>query len=262
MPCILAAIAWKSAVNPILASFLACLLIAVTSKHVFYNADIPVSRKYAWCMLAGMVTGVFTFGPAVYYIVSRYGVEQLVRELSDRPFVRTTNTGFYKLWLVRRPYRLARADLRDAFLIDSYMPKADLMSAAIGGINLVNSNLEGALFSRARAENANFSSANLVGAIFIATDIRGADFYNASLSYASFRMADLSKAVFRCSILWKADFSYANLDDVDFSGASLDGAVLDTAKNLTQKQLEHACGDESTRLPLGYTIKRCGGGCL
>jgi uncharacterized protein YjbI with pentapeptide repeats len=51
------------------------------------------------------------------------------------------------------------------------------------------------------------------------------------------------------------DFSLANLSGVDFSLANLSGANLTGSKNLTQEQLDKACGNADTKLPEGLTLK-------
>ena len=55
--------------------------------------------------------------------------------------------------------------------------------------------------------------------------------------------------------LTDADLSEADLTDADLSEADLGGA-----NNLSQGQLEQACGDDETKLPEGLTIKPCGPG--
>ena len=47
------------------------------------------------------------------------------------------------------------------------------------------------------------------------------------------------------------------MGSTSLSGAHLSGADLHDAKNLTQTQLELACGDADTKLPEGLTIKPC-----
>ena len=48
-----------------------------------------------------------------------------------------------------------------------------------------------------------------------------------------------------------ADLTGADLD------ANLSGANLSDAKNLTQEQLDKACGNADTKLPEGLTLKAC-----
>ena len=43
----------------------------------------------------------------------------------------------------------------------------------------------------------------------------------------------------------------------NLEGANLEGATLIRAKDLTQKQLDEACGDTETKLPPGLSIEQC-----
>jgi hypothetical protein len=64
-----------------------------------------------------------------------------------------------------------------------------------------------------------------------------------------------------------ADLSYASRSDANLFGANLIGARLaganlspanlSGAKNLSQRQLDEACGNELTKLPEGLTLKPC-----
>jgi uncharacterized protein YjbI with pentapeptide repeats len=51
--------------------------------------------------------------------------------------------------------------------------------------------------------------------------------------------------------------SFAYLTGTNLRGANLSNADLREAKNLTQTQLDQACGDADTKLPEGLTIKPC-----
>ncbi|OYX91377.1 MAG: hypothetical protein B7Y78_12300, partial [Caulobacter sp. 35-67-4] len=56
-----------------------------------------------------------------------------------------------------------------------------------------------------------------------------------------------------------AIFHGADLRGADFSGAVLGGADLSGARGLDQDQLDEACGDGSTRLPRGLSVRSCHG---
>jgi len=83
----------------------------------------------------------------------------------------------------------------------------------------------------------NLHGANLKGALLAKTNLNGADLRGANLSGAH---------------LTGANLALANLNGADLRGANLSGA-----KNLTQMQLDQACGDAHTKLPGGLTIKPC-----
>ena len=54
-----------------------------------------------------------------------------------------------------------------------------------------------------------------------------------------------------------ANLKGALLAKTNLTGANLTGADLRGTKNLTQMQLDQACGNAQTKLPEGLTIKRC-----
>ena len=78
--------------------------------------------------------------------------------------------------------------------------------------------------------------------------LAGAHLNNAAdLSMASLRSADLAQANLTNADLGDAklegaDLSFANLAGASLKGANLSGASLMLAKNLTQEQLDEACG--------------------
>ena len=61
--------------------------------------------------------------------------------------------------------------------------------------------------------------------------------------------ANLQGAYLRETKLQFADLRKANLQGATLWGADLQGATLTEAHNLTQDQVNKACGDEDTKLP-------------
>jgi uncharacterized protein YjbI with pentapeptide repeats len=87
--------------------------------------------------------------------------------------------------------------------------------------------------------------------------LAGDDLGNADLTYANLRAANLSGADLRRANLSGAKLSGAGVwVPVDLSGANLNGADLTDVKNLTQEQLDKACGSD-TRLPESLALKPC-----
>ncbi len=87
-------------------------------------------------------------------------------------------------------------------------------------------------------------------------DLRLADLRGASLTEASLREANLWGATVEGAALHRANLGRANLGTVNFfeailEDADLSGADLRGARNLTQKQIEKARGNEQTQLPEG-----------
>ena len=116
------------------------------------------------------------------------------------------------------------------------------------GANLAGVNLNGGYFARAHLAEADFTEADLSGAKIVLANLADADFTNADLSAADFTRANLPGADFTRANLPGADFTRANLSGADFNHAvltraDLAGADLENALNLTQEQLDSACGD-------------------
>jgi uncharacterized protein YjbI with pentapeptide repeats len=93
--------------------------------------------------------------------------------------------------------------------------------------------------------------------------VKGADLRERDLRAAVANNAFLVKARLDKADLQGANFQGADLREVDFAGADLrrtelGGANLEDAKNLSQEQLDVACGDKATKLPKGLTINLCG----
>lgn len=120
--------------------------------------------------------------------------------------------------------------------------QADLSYRDLPRLNLSGSRMRQANLSLATMNGSNFSRADLSVA-----DLFGGRFTGASFAHASLRDANLVGAYFG-----GADFSGA-----DLTGAILSGAEMETARGLTQGQLDTACGDQDTRLPAGLRIPVC-----
>ena len=144
---------------------------------------------------------------------------------------------------------LFRAHLRGANLGSANLTEANLFRADLSGANLTEANL-----FRAHLRGANLGSANLNEAWLSSADLNDADLRGANLSFTILVDADLSGANLR-----GADLAYAFLDRANLRGADLRGADLRGTK-LTQTQLDETCGDASTQLPEGLTIKPCSTG--
>jgi uncharacterized protein YjbI with pentapeptide repeats len=112
------------------------------------------------------------------------------------------------------------------FLHESNLIHLDKPIIGLLGANLKGANLKGAHLHRA----------NLKGA-----DLRGADLRGADLREANLKEANLQKAL----------FAGANLQ-----GANLEKANLQEATALAQEQLEHASGDENTKMPEGLKVPK------
>jgi hypothetical protein len=129
---------------------------------------------------------------------------------------------------------LAHADLRGA----------NLLAVDLTGADLSGADLSGAQLGSAKLTEANLADANLIGADVTGADLRGANLTGAYLAGGVLFHADLTGA----------DLSGVGLSDVqlqsaELKGADLRGADLRGAGGLTQKQVDSARLDSSTKLP-------------
>ncbi|MCI4664728.1 MAG: pentapeptide repeat-containing protein [Neomegalonema sp.] len=140
------------------------------------------------------------------------------------------------------------ADFQGAVFEDLQAVGAKFRSA-----DFFKTTITGGRFRRADFSRAIFSDAKITGANMIEVSLRGADFRGAALTDVDLRKADLREIKFGRTIFKGVKLAGADLVDADFSGAD-----LSTVIGLTQKQLNRACGDARTKLPVGLTLKTCG----
>ena len=158
-------------------------------------------------------------------------------------------------------------DVRDrsprVYLSYADLGEANLSGADLPGADLSNAFLKGATLNRANLSVANLSGANLREADLDRVTLYGADLSEANLREANLSGADLSGAYLRganliTASLRNADLRKANLSQTILLYADLSDADLSDATNLTQMQLDEACGGSAnTKLPEGLTIKPC-----
>ena len=93
-------------------------------------------------------------------------------------------------------------------------------------------------------------------------DLHGADFTGANATLMCMSFANFTGVSFRGAELSAANLAGAKMDSADLTGAktsitSFLGTDLTKVKGLTQKQLNVACGDATTKLPPGLKIHTC-----
>jgi uncharacterized protein YjbI with pentapeptide repeats len=168
---------------------------------------------------------------------------------------------------------LAGANFSGAFLSGTRFSGAKLDGADLQMSELVrtsfdNADLSGANLEKALAARASFKSALLKGARLIKAEFQRVNFEGADLSDSSIEEAELMRNDFTSANLANANLAGATLARTIFRGATLTGASfkraylywarfedtdLTAVKDLTQAQLDMACGDERTKLPAGLT---------
>lgn len=129
----------------------------------------------------------------------------------------------------------------------SSCPHCNLFQADFNALTL-----RGKDFTGARLRQSDFSAGVFTHSRFGHTDLRDLNGYAAVFTGADLRGADLTAATLVGAYLQGADMSGAKLE-----GTNLSGAEMARARGLTQRQLSAACGDGSTTLPRGLSLKPC-----
>jgi len=155
----------------------------------------------------------------------------------------------------------------------------DLSNKAMNGVRLSNADLKGSLFNNSNLSGGTLDGSDLSGAHFKSAlmyrvsgtgvtmpravledaTLTEANLSHSKLANTNFSRADLSRAVFTDTDFRGARFDSANLSDAKLSGANFSGADLSSTKGLKQVQLDDACGDDKTRLPIGLSLPYCDG---
>jgi uncharacterized protein YjbI with pentapeptide repeats len=264
LPLAMMLFAWKAAVFPTWGSALLCVATGVVVTHIL----LPFTR-FSW-----RSKGLFSLSAAIIVAVVFVGLRLFDLELPRRPFdlFRANLSG---QWLPLEDLReadlssanlsnanLFGANLNDADLRNANLNDAFLLAAHLIDANLLNAKLSGAVLIDAILVGANLSGADLLNAdmrnAILLADPSGANLRNANLGGANLSGADLSGAdLYEANLtkadLTKADLTKANLSDANLTKANLSDANLSDSINLTQTQLDKACGNSNTKLPEGFT---------
>ncbi len=134
----------------------------------------------------------------------------------------------------------------------SVLTDATLIEAKLTQSNLRLANLSRADMTRGEFQNNIFNDTKLISVSAEEADFTGSYFINARIDHIDLKKANLSQ-----TIMQGVKFGNALLTDTKFDGADLSGADLRSASNLTQAQLDTACGSHKTRLPTGMSIMYC-----
>lgn len=155
----------------------------------------------------------------------------------------------------------------------------DLSNKAMNGVHLNNANMAGSSFNNSnlsggRLDNSDLSGAHFRSALMYRVQGPGvkmprailedatlteANLPNAKFAEANLSRADLTRAIFTNTDFNGARFDQTILSDAVLDGADFSGADLSTSQGLQQAQLDTACGDMRTRLPIGLSVSYCDG---
>ena len=106
-------------------------------------------------------------------------------------------------------------------------------------------------------EECNLAGRNLSGARMTNSVFNRSDFSNARMARANASGSEFAEANFSGADLSNANFSEADITGANFASANIVGAQLETARGLSQRQLNAACGDYTTRVPRGLRVREC-----
>ena len=162
---------------------------------------------------------------------------------------------------------LSGAVFSKAYLIKAEGSRVDLTNAVLRDATLTGASLRESRFASADLRRADLTRGTFTGSDFHKADMssaiaRGADFSGADLSGARLPMANLSETDLTDAVLSGVRAAEVTFTDATMSGARIDGADLRSAEGLTQEQLDTACGDALTRLPVGLSVPYCEDGVL
>lgn len=120
--------------------------------------------------------------------------------------------------------------------------QVDLSYQEFSGIDLSGARLRQADLSLSTFDKAKFAGANMSIVNGFGLRAEGADFWKVDFADAS---------------LVGGWFGGSDFTSAKFDNANLSGSDFETAKGLTQIQLNIACGDASTKLPKGLKLPAC-----
>ncbi len=119
-------------------------------------------------------------------------------------------------------------------------------------VDLSYQELTGRDLSGARIRQADLSLST-----FDQTKFTGADMSIVNAFGIRAEDADFSNVNFQDAVLVGGWFARSRFANAKLSNANLSGADFSTALDLTQNQLNTACGDAATKLPPGLTVVPC-----
>ena len=185
--------------------------------------------------------------------IPRVDVQAALAILARRDRTRDVDQLIFREWDLQGA-QLFGAHLENALFVGTnlegaYLRAAHLEGATFSSVNLTRATLQNAHLRGASGDATNFTFANLQGADL--RDLRLANPWDPAAMVTGFGLyrANLRGADLRGANLW-----YANLEEANLEGARLEGADFTHAAGLTQAQVDTACADATTQLPVGLHV--------
>lgn len=147
---------------------------------------------------------------------------------------------------------LARVEGQSVNMADASFQDATMTEAKFDNAILTNSNLQRADISRANFTRSDFADADLTSATAPNVNFEGSKFANARFDHMNLRNAKLDGAKFH-----NVKFGNSILMGATMVGADFSNADLSEVQGLQQAQLDTACGDSQTRVPMGLSLAYC-----
>ena len=139
------------------------------------------------------------------------------------------------------------------------MNKANLTNATIIEGKINNSQFVGTNFSSADLSRGEFKNSNFRMAFLQRVDATNTNFENSNFSKAKLNNIILQNSNLKNANFTGVSFGNANLSKASMINTIFSNADLSMAFGLKQDQLNKACGNLNTRLPLGFVIPFCNG---
>jgi len=190
--------------------------------------------------------------------------------------------------------RMNGVKLKNANFSGSIFNNSNLSGGNFDGSNLTGSHFRKALLYSVEGKNVNMNGADLQDAtlteaklaesVFIGGNFRRADLTRGQFQDGDFRQTTFQRATATDVNFQNGNFAEAKLDHINLHKATLDGgnfkgvtfgnailldatmmaanvsdADLSMTQGLKQEQLNAACGNMNTRLPLGLSVPYCEG---
>ncbi len=178
---------------------------------------------------------------------------------------------------IKKNLMMSGNDFQGADLSEADFSLTDLRNNNFSGANLhkarfirawfTGSTADGTDFSRAEGYRAGLQNISAKNANFESSELQRANFGGSNLTGANFEKAELGRTTYDKADLTDADFTLANLSRADLSKATftkpprfdrafmflthIEGLDLSGAADLSQSQVDLACGDKGTKLPTG-----------
>ncbi|HWR90797.1 MAG TPA: pentapeptide repeat-containing protein [Desulfobacterales bacterium] len=244
----------KTRVNPRYAAYMGTLMVLTTVALALYFALQRLRRKETASVIAIiLLCGLLLIPISPFFQLNSY--------------VPVSVSGANLANLNLMGFRLAGAQAEKTVFNDSvfyrmelsrlYAPHAQFKNANLIGATLNQSDLGSANFEKAQLSWSSLKSGILANVMLKEAEMVETDLTESVLESANLEKANLNGAIFRMAHLNRARFGEADLSEAVLEGAVLIGTDLGRARNLTQKQLDMACGDKDTILPPGLTVKKC-----